>query len=96
MLCATFETHAVLLGVNSWSLQRWLGHKRIDETMIYVHFADAHRRPTPTRLLEVGEGMADPDGRVIAMLGARNGIRASEMHQTKKARENLGLLRVVS
>ena len=39
----TFGTHAALFGVNPWRLQAWLGHKRIDETMLYVHVAEAHR-----------------------------------------------------
>jgi integrase len=36
----TFGTHAALFGVNPWRLQSWMGHKRIDETMIYVHVAE--------------------------------------------------------
>jgi site-specific recombinase XerD len=27
--------------VNPWRLQAWLGHKRIDKTMLYVHVAEA-------------------------------------------------------
>ena len=41
----TFGTHATMFGVNPWSLMTWMGHKRIDETMRYVHVATAHRRP---------------------------------------------------
>jgi hypothetical protein len=33
--------------VNAWRLQTWLGHKRIDETMLYVHVAENHRREIP-------------------------------------------------
>jgi site-specific recombinase XerD len=33
--------------VNPWRLQAWMGHKRIDETMIYVHVAETHRRDLP-------------------------------------------------
>ena len=40
----TVGTHAALFGVNPWRLQAWLGHKGIDETMLYVHVAEAHRR----------------------------------------------------
>jgi integrase len=43
----TFGTHAALFGVNPWRLQAWLGHKRIDETMIYVHVAEVHGRELP-------------------------------------------------
>jgi hypothetical protein len=38
----------------------WLGHKRIDETMRYVHVAEAARAEP-----------VDPDRRIVAMLGAR-------------------------
>ena len=34
-----FGTHAAMFGVNPWKLMLWMGHKRIDETMLYVHFA---------------------------------------------------------
>jgi len=43
----SFGTHAALFGVNPWRLQAWLGHKRIDETMLYVHVAEAHAREWP-------------------------------------------------
>jgi integrase len=32
----SFATHAAMFGVNPWSLQNWLGHKRMEETMIHV------------------------------------------------------------
>src|SRR5512135_2030828 len=48
----TFGTHASLFGVNPWRLQSWMGHKRIDETMIYVHVAENHRREIPEPILE--------------------------------------------
>jgi len=35
----SFGTHAAILGVNPWRLQTWMGHKRSDETMLYVNFA---------------------------------------------------------
>src|SRR6185436_6446930 len=43
----SFGTHAALLGANPWRLQAWMGHKRIDETMLYVHVAATHQRPIP-------------------------------------------------
>ena len=67
----TFGTHAALLGVNPWRLQSWMGHKRIDETMLYVHVAEHHRRDIPAEILAAGATEADPDRRVLAMLGAR-------------------------
>ena len=60
-----------MFGVNPWKLMHWMGHKRIDETMRYVHFAEAHLRPLPQPILEAGKGHDDPDQRVLAMLGAR-------------------------
>jgi len=43
----TFGTHAALFGVNPRRLQTWIGHNRIDETMLYVHVASAHARAWP-------------------------------------------------
>ncbi|MCU1282159.1 MAG: hypothetical protein JWM53_5705 [bacterium] len=40
LLRNTFGAHAALFGVNPWTLMRWMGHKRIDETMLYVEFAN--------------------------------------------------------
>jgi hypothetical protein len=60
-----------MFGVNPWKLMTWMGHKRIDETMLYVHFAEAHLRPLPESVLAAGRGHDDPDRRVIAMLAAR-------------------------
>ncbi len=67
----TFGTHAALFGVNPWRLQAWLGHKRIDETMLYVHVAEAHPRQLPMHVRKASRRVADPDARVLAMLGAR-------------------------
>jgi integrase len=66
-----FGTHAAMFGVNPWKLMLWMGHKRIDETMLYVHFAEAHLRPLPDVILQAQRGHDDPDRRVIAMLGVR-------------------------
>jgi integrase len=67
----TFGTHAALFGVNPWRLQAWLGHKRIDETMIYVHVAESHRRDIPESVLAAAAGEVDPDRRILKMLGGR-------------------------
>ncbi len=74
----SFGTHAALFGVNPWRLQAWLGHKRIDETMLYVHVAEAHPRELPEVVCNAGAGIADPDRRVLAMLGARGSHVAAE------------------
>ena len=66
-----FGTHAALFGVNPWRLQSWMGHKRIDETMLYVHVAEAHGREWPDVIREAALPTLDPDARVLEMLGAR-------------------------
>ncbi len=73
-----FGTHAALFGVNPWRLQAWLGHKRIDETMLYVHVAEAQSRDLPEIVCNAGNGIADPDRRVLAMLGARGSHVAAD------------------
>src|SRR5207249_7266235 len=67
----SFGTHAALFGVNPWTLMRWMGHKRIDETMLYVNLADAHRRELPPNIVASGARETDPDRRIVAMLGCR-------------------------
>src|SRR4029079_17341262 len=66
-----FGTHAAMFGVNPWKLMTWMGHKRIDETMLYVHFAEAHLRPLPTPILRAQRAQKAPDKKVLAMLAAR-------------------------
>ncbi len=67
----SFATHAAMFGVNPWRLMAWLGHKRIEETMRYVHVAQDHQREIPRVVLEAGAAFMDPDRRVLGMLGAR-------------------------
>jgi integrase len=67
----SYGTHAALFGVNPWRLQTWLGHKRIDETMLYVHVAEAHAREWPESVHVAAHIEIDPDKRIISMLGAR-------------------------
>jgi hypothetical protein len=79
----SFGTHAAMIGVNPWRLMAWMGHKRIDETMRYVHVAEAHARPVPPEVQAAAEGEMDQDRRVLRMLGARAGVRANaNMTQT--------------
>jgi len=51
--------------------QTWMGHKRIDETMLYVHVAEHHRRAIPEDIAAAAQGEPDPDRRILRMLGAR-------------------------
>jgi integrase len=67
----TFGTHAALFGVNPWRLMSWMGHKRIDETMRYVHVADGDRRELPAEVLAAAAGDQDPDRRILKQIGAR-------------------------
>jgi len=67
----SFGTHAATFGVNPWRLMTWMGHKRVDETMLYVHLAEHHRRAIPEAVLAAGAREVDPDHRILAMLGAR-------------------------
>ena len=75
----SFGTHAALFGVNPWRLQAWLGHKRVDETMLHVHVAEAHPRELPEVVREKARGIDDPDQRVLAMLGARGSVEPTEV-----------------
>ncbi len=70
----SFGTHAALLGVNPWRLQAWMGHGRIDETMLYVHVAAAPHRPLPPELCSVA-GPQDPDDRILHLLGCRASVK---------------------
>jgi integrase len=79
----TFGTHAALFGVNPWRLQSWMGHKRIDETMLYVHVAEHHRRDLPAEVVEAAKGEADPDRRILSMLAARAVIDMRDKNLTK-------------
>jgi hypothetical protein len=73
--------------VNPWRFQSWMGHKRIDETMIYVHVAENHRRDLPPAVIEASLGEADPDRRVLKMLGARADLRGTNLAKTEAGRD---------
>jgi hypothetical protein len=65
-----------------------MGHKRIDETMIYVHVAENHRREIPEPVVAAGYIQQDPDRRVLAMLGARGShVAAAVPRNAKEAAE---------
>jgi hypothetical protein len=55
-----------------------MGHKRIDETMLYVHVAEAHHREMPEVIQQAAVGESDPDARILKMLGARGSVVAAE------------------
>ena len=56
--------------MNPWRLQTWMGHKRIGETMLYVHVAEARARELPEASAKRGPAHG-ADARVLAMLGTR-------------------------
>ena len=72
--------------MNPWVLMDWMGHKRIEETMLYVHHAGAHARPTPDDVLAAATAEIDPNQRVLAMLGARGSHVAARREETAKYR----------
>jgi acetoin utilization deacetylase AcuC-like enzyme len=39
-----------------------MGHKRIDETMLYVHVAEAHARELPDHIREAAQRETEPAG----------------------------------
>ena len=83
----SFGTHAAMFGVNPWRLQAWLGHKRIDETMLYVHVAENHRRDIPEDIVAAGHGESDPDRRILRLLGARGSHVAAASSSRNENRE---------
>ena len=87
----TFGTHAALFGVNPWRLQAWMGHKRIDETMRYVHVAEDHMRPLPEALTDAALGEADPDRRIVKMLCARRALAEQKAEIADPAEETNAL-----
>ena len=76
LLRHTFGTHAAMFSVNAWTLMMWMGHKRQEETMLYVNLARDHARPIPSVVLKAGEGEADADRRTLKMLSARGNVVA--------------------
>lgn len=71
-------THCARFGVNPWQLMEWMGHKRIDETMGYVHLVERRPRPIPTEIVEPGMKAIDPTMRVLAQLSARAGQKLAK------------------
>ena len=47
----------------------WIGHKRIDETMLYVHVAEAHHREMPEVIRQAAMSESDPDARILSASG---------------------------
>ena len=81
-----------MFGVNPWRLMTWMGHKRVDETMLYVHLAENHRREIPPTIFKAGLRELDSDRRVLAMLSERGSAwqrRGSGNEETHETRLNL-------
>jgi hypothetical protein len=84
----SFGTHAAMFGVNPWRLMTWMGHKRVDETMLYVHVAEQHPREIPSAVLKAGAREVDPDRRILAMLSERRSVWQQIGSRDEKSREN--------
>jgi integrase len=83
----SFGTHAAMFGVNPWKLMTWMGHKRIDETMLYVNFAGNHLRELPPEIITAPGTEMDPDRRILRMLGARGTVVTLNSDSEKEAVE---------
>jgi len=51
----------------------------VDESMIYVNLANAHRRPIPEIILAAADDERDPDTRIMKVLGARGALVATSV-----------------
>ena len=77
-----FGTHAALFGVNPWRLQSWMGHKRIEETMLY----DALKRMSVVRegfVVRNADGSQKSDGEAnwwIARICRKAGLPVRYWH----------------
>lgn len=80
----SFATHAGMFGINPWTLNAWLGHKAMEETMRYVHVAEHHHREIPELVRRAGGEEGDLTKRVLAMLGERAAV---EFRGTSVAQE---------
>ncbi len=87
-----------MFGVNPWTLNGWLGHKAMEETMRYVHVADHHHRNIPTVVERAGGGISDVTARVVAMLSARGEVdgRGNSVATEGDRREETEGIRLVS
>ena len=81
----TYATYCARFGANPWSLNQWMGHKTMEETMLYVAFAKAHMRETPAGVLAAAESTTDPDRRIPVMLAAVAGATAPKKRGTDVA-----------
>jgi hypothetical protein len=64
-------------------------HKRIDETMIYVHVAENHRREIPEAVVAAAATEVDPDRRILKMLAARGSHVAANRVASEESSKNL-------
>ena len=67
----------------------WMGHKRIDETMGYVHMVERKPRPIPPELVAAGMKEIDPTARVLAQLSARAGQKLAKSPEGQQTTETM-------
>jgi integrase len=70
----SFATHAAMFGINPWTLNAWLGHKAMEETMRYVHVAEHRHRDIPDDVWHAGAMQTDLMKKVLVMLSARGEV----------------------
>jgi hypothetical protein len=63
--------------------------------MLDVHVAEAHARELPDHIRDAGNGIADADRRVLAMLGARGAIRGKTVAKTEAPTDKVEELSLV-
>jgi hypothetical protein len=57
--------------------------------MLYVHVAETHARELPEKIREAAIGEADPDARIVKMLGARGSHVAASARGVEETPVNL-------
>ena len=87
--CASASAWPELFGVNPWRLPGLDGHKRIEEAMPCVHLADDHARELAAEIRDAAIGEADPDARIVRMLGARGSHVAASAGGVEETPVNL-------
>jgi hypothetical protein len=60
---------------------------RPNETMLYVHVAENHRREIPGPIVPAGQGENDPDRQILKMLAARGSHVAAASAIQSESRE---------
>jgi integrase len=80
----TWASHCALFGADIYTLQAWLGHSGVHDTLGYIRLAKNRRRPLPEACREVARvDHESPDDRVVAMLNARHAAAVANTLQNE-------------